>query len=114
MLTNNIIVYGTLKEGFSNPLSNYDGKKIKDVVLGGWEMYTNAWYPQVIPGDGIIHAELWEVPEENMDDLDSYECHPSLFKRTPVEIDGIHAEMYVYQRDLTGHFRLHSGVFEKR
>ena len=105
-----IVVYGTLKEGFSNSLANYGGHKLANVELNGWEMYTNSWYPQVIPGNGKIVAELWEVPPNSIDELDSYEGHPSLFKRTPIpELD---AEMYVFQRSVQGHLRLQSGIFE--
>ena len=112
MQSRKIIVYGTLKQGFSNSLDKFDGTKIKNIVLTGWDMYTNSWYPQVVPGNGSIKAELWEVPEYSMEDLDSYEGHPTLFKRTPIE--GLDAEMYVYQGSVKNYTRLQNGVFEGR
>jgi gamma-glutamylcyclotransferase (GGCT)/AIG2-like uncharacterized protein YtfP len=107
-----IIVYGTLKKGFSNSLDKFGGIKIKDITLDGWEMYTNTWYPQVVSGGGTIKAELWKVPEYSIKDLDSYEGHPSLFKRTPIE--ELNAEMYVFQGSVRNCVRLQSGIFDKR
>lgn len=108
-----MIVYGTLKKYYSNPLDkNYGGTKLADVLVTGHEMYTNGAYPMVVPGEGTIQAELWDVPEDQVKRVDEYEGHPHLFKRTYIEEHD--AEMYVYQGDEMHYYaRLPSGFFPR-
>ena len=111
-MNNLIVVYGTLKRGYCSDLTHWhvDNRKIKDIILKGWDMYTNGWYPNCIPGDGMIQAELWEVNPECIRELDQYEGHPTLFKRTPVDVEGDTAEMYVFQHTPGGK-KIESGRF---
>lgn len=104
-----LIVYGTLKENNINSLNNFNAIKITDLELDGYTMYTNGAYPMVVEGSGTIHGELWEVPDDMISLLDSYEGHPSLFKRT--YLNTFDAEMYLYQRDISMYRRIHNGIF---
>jgi gamma-glutamylcyclotransferase (GGCT)/AIG2-like uncharacterized protein YtfP len=111
-----MLVYGTLKKGYGADMGTWhESNKLLDdhVTLNGYTMYSNGGYPMVIPGDGEIIAELWEVHPSCVADLDGYEGHPSLFKRTNVKISGNrNAEMYVFNRPIhPANKRVESGVF---
>jgi gamma-glutamylcyclotransferase (GGCT)/AIG2-like uncharacterized protein YtfP len=114
-----IIVYGTLKSGMPASMESWgDAIKVKDVVVPGFVMWDNGSYPMCVPAEaGKIHAELWEASEDTVDNLDSYEGHPDLFRRTEVcTVDGEVAEMYVFQHkpDFNRHRMVESGIWFPR
>lgn len=111
-----LFVYGTLKSGFTAEYLMHPGKVIEaEKVLYGYKMYTNGGYPMVVPGDKAnkVIGEVWEIPKENLYDLDSYEGHPSLFKRTKI-LDDIFIYLYNHSDYLNSHYTtfLESGIFK--
>lgn len=77
-------VYGTLRKGESNHdiLNHQDVTFIETRVVEGFDMYAvSSWYPGIIPGNGSIEIEVYEVANENvermLDTLEGYsENHP--------------------------------------
>ena len=97
-----LLVYGTLKKGYpAEDLMEGGSLLQQDVVLYGYKMYTNGSYPMCVPGKSTdkIVGEVWDMPEENIPRLDSYEGHPHLFSRTKLK-NLPETFMYVYQDDL--------------
>lgn len=88
-----IFVYGTLKKGLSNDhvLSRLKCKYINDCK-------TFYKYPMIVLEDPfpylldqkdygkIIKGEIYEIPKENMEDLDYFEGVPTLYKRGKIKV----------------------------
>ena len=110
-----VFVYGTLKSGHGAEDLMWPGHVLYSKEVSGYRLYTNGGYPMAVPGqrsDRIV-GELWEVPRDNLERLDSYEGHPYLFKREVVMDGEDEFYMYVYQSDpeQQGYTRLPDGVF---
>lgn len=82
--THKVLVYGTLRKGFSNHSLLVDSKFVgRRSVLG--TMYSLGGFPAVVlSGAGQVNCELYEVDENTLRRLDRLESHPVFYQRVPV------------------------------
>lgn len=90
-----LFVYGTLKRGFGNHFLLRGAKFLREDSFKG-QLYTSG-IPFAIPGDGVVHGEVFDVPAELVPRLDSLEGHPDGYTRTEVSLhSGEFAEVYLW------------------
>lgn len=94
-----VVVYGTLKRGFSNNRLLANATYIEDVSIPGYKLhysFGNSGFPVAVPDEeGIIKGEIFEIPldrEHIMNNLDRLEAEGHMYNRVKV-LDG--AYMYV-------------------
>lgn len=84
-MTYKVMVYGSLKRGFyNNSFFPVGAKFVKNVSSKqGYTMFSLGAYPAVVEiGHGIIHGELWEVPDMiRLDRLDRLEQNGRVYTR---------------------------------
>ena len=88
MTLERVFVYGTLKAGgeFHGALSG--ARFLGARSLTGFRLYdTGFGYPAAVAGPGILHGEVYEVPEATLGILDAVEGAPDLFRR--IDVDGL-------------------------
>ncbi len=61
-----VFVYGTLMSGEANSGYLKDSTFIGPATIEGYDMYDVGWYPAIIPGDGLVIRELYQV---GLDDI---------------------------------------------
>jgi gamma-glutamylcyclotransferase (GGCT)/AIG2-like uncharacterized protein YtfP len=99
-----VFVYGTLRGG--DVRSNHlDGAEYLGVhAVDGYRLYDLGPYPAVVPGEGRVVGEIYELSTAtHLQLLDEIEgCHhaPPLYQRVEVEVAGGPAWIYVYARPL--------------
>lgn len=114
-----LFVYGTLKEGnrLNYLLSSDSCKKICDGTLKGFDMYTNGYYPYIVPVEDLtrtVTGEVWEVNSEPiMSDLRSIERE---YEETEVDVytEGGKERClaYVYKNDIRDSWdKIENGTF---
>lgn len=108
---NKIAVYGSLLKGFGNASLMGDSPLLAVDEVEGYEMYSLGYFPGIIPGDGKIKVEVYEVNETTLRNLDRLEGHPFMYERVPVKtVNGLEVEIYEYKRtSLDGRPRVESG-----
>lgn len=101
---NKVFVYGTLKLGEGNHSVLGDSKFLGNAVTQypDFEMFSNGYYPMVIPGDKHVTGELYEVDDEVLKDLDMLEGKGVLYDRFVYSIqtdsgEKTSAYMYIYR-----------------
>lgn len=98
-----VFVYGTLMTGENNHLYLENSKCLGNAAVEGYEMYNVGWFPAIVPGKSTIPGELYEVPKEDMDDIDMLEGEGSLYTRKCKETtDKSLAYIYEYAQDISG------------
>lgn len=112
MKTLQIAVYGTLKRGgrlnaYMQP-STFLGEDHFPGVLYSWGQV-----PAALPGDGLVHCEVWECPETVVRHLDAIEGHPWAYRRSLVKTSKFgEVWAYIYQGRMTGARLLEDGFFD--
>ncbi|MBF0261216.1 MAG: gamma-glutamylcyclotransferase [Magnetococcales bacterium] len=105
-----VFVYGTLKRGCSN---HYLMGKTADPIMTsatGLLMYQLPGYPMAMPGNGVIHGELYWVDQESVRRLDRLEGHPKFFCRELWKLDHPDISAWIYLcPDGTGYPIIESG-----
>lgn len=104
----NVFVYGTLMRGEANH-ANYlcsDWCRGKATV-SGFEMYDIGAFPGIVPGEGTVPGELYEVGYETLKKLDHLEGEGNLYIRRSVPVatsagDRTFAWAYIYNDDIDG------------
>lgn len=94
-MKNLVAVYGTLRRGEGN--YHYflnESNKLGTCALEGWDMYSMGAFPFVVPGDGKITIEVFEVDDTTFRRLDGLEGYPDFYDRTQVETSYGTAWMY--------------------
>lgn len=107
-MTNNVLVYGSLKHSMSNHVTmqrigatclGYDS------ITGGFDMISLGAFPSVLrhPEQTVptaILGELYEVDENGLDSLDAMEGHPYWYERIKFTTDlaGVCAWMYTMSK----------------
>jgi gamma-glutamylcyclotransferase (GGCT)/AIG2-like uncharacterized protein YtfP len=76
-----VAVYGSLKKGFGNHMLLADAPLIATGFAKGWNMYSLSYYPMIIPGDGDVQVEIYQVTKAEMDRLDALEGYPDYYNR---------------------------------
>ena len=103
--TRKVFVYGTLMKGENNHHFLEDSRFLGVSAIEGYEMYNVGWYPAIIPGEGTIPGELYEVPEWDMKHIDSLEGEGSLYiRKCETTTEGGLAYIYEYAQD-TGNLK---------
>lgn len=106
-LMNIVFVYGTLLHGEANHTLIEDSLFIGKGRIYGHKMYDVGYYPGIIPGDGTVLGELYEVTDETLIRLDWLEGEGSLYirKSMPVQMESgetCDAFIYEYNHDIKG------------
>ena len=104
----NVFVYGTLMRGESNHeffLSN--DWFISRAIVAGFDMYDIGYYPGIIPGEGNVLGELYEVPVDAIENLDGLEGEGNLYIRRCIPLtketgEPAFASVYIYNHDVDG------------
>lgn len=98
-----VFVYGTLKSGYGNNRLLSTSKLLGEDTLDKHDIYAVAGFPGVIPGEGIVQGEVWEITPEVLETLDRLEGHPRMYLRTPVVLSsGLEVETYIWQYEVEG------------
>lgn len=101
--TRKVFVYGTLMKGENNHHFLENSKCLGIAAIEGYEMYNIGWYPAIIPREGTIPGELYEVHESDMRNIDMLEGEGSLYIRKCKETtDKSLAYIYEYAQDTEG------------
>ncbi|WP_048812410.1 gamma-glutamylcyclotransferase family protein [Methanobrevibacter ruminantium] len=94
--TRRVFVYGTLMNGESNHHFLENSNCLGASTVEGYQMYNVGWYPAIVPGDGMIIGELYEVPQEDMARIDMLEGEGSLYIRK-CEMTSSKSLAYIYE-----------------
>jgi gamma-glutamylcyclotransferase (GGCT)/AIG2-like uncharacterized protein YtfP len=98
-----LFVYGTLKRGKSAHYLLQTATFVGAARARGFVMLDAGTYPVIVPAragddDPVVDGELYDVPEDAMDEIDQWEDHPNLLVRTAIKLeDGSTAESYLAQ-----------------
>lgn len=83
----NVFVYGTLMRGEANHEYYLTDESFKgNASASGFEMYDIGAFPGIVPGDGVIPGEIYEVDDETLQRLDYLEGEGSLYIRESVPV----------------------------
>ena len=100
MNTVKLIVYGTLMSGESNHRFCRNAVSITPCTVTGTLYDTGYGFPAFMPeGDGVVKAELIEIPLADWADVDHLEGYPRLYDRQLLQAtlaDGGEATGWVY------------------
>ena len=105
-MSTKIFVYGTLRSGQPNDITNFfkdeeDAKVIAtNMVVKGFELRQVAQrpFPALIPGteDDYVIGDVFEVSDFVRHDMDRIESHPIMYIRTPFVHDNEHYQTYLW------------------
>lgn len=91
-----VLVYGTLKKGFSNHRRLESSKLLNDNVFFTGTMASLGAFPCCTQhGNTKIKGELYEVDDDTLRSLDSLESHPSFYERKVVHTSAGPAWVYL-------------------
>ena len=100
MNTVKLIVYGTLMSGERNHRFCRNAVSITPCTVTGTLYDTGYGFPAFVPeGDGVVKAELIEIPLADWVDVDRLEGYPRLYDRQLLQAtlaDGSEATGWVY------------------
>ena len=91
-----LVVYGLLRRGGAMSPYLRRAKFIGKVILKGFDLFDCGEYPGIVPGDGKVIGELYELHECDL--VEKFE--PSLYCRKKIFIGGCFAWIYVYDDDV--------------
>ncbi len=82
-------------------------------------MYDLGWYPAILPGEGVVSGELYEVDWATLLLLDEVEEEGEEYERRLLSVeleDGRREEafVYVYRKGIHGQPRVQEGVWQKK
>lgn len=104
-----VFVYGTLRGGDVRAHHLDGAEYLGTHTLEGYQLFDLGPYPAVVPGEGRVVGELYELATEtHLAVLDQIEgCHlaPPLYWRVQVEVAGKSAWLFVFARRLPGESR---------
>jgi gamma-glutamylcyclotransferase (GGCT)/AIG2-like uncharacterized protein YtfP len=83
----NILVYGTLMQGYRNHFLIENQKYLGNCKIKGFEMYHVHSFPGVVEGKGQIQGEVYQVDDSLLPALDKLESIGSMYDRKEVEIE---------------------------
>lgn len=89
-----VAVYGSLKENYSNhrllEAATFKGVDTQE----GWTMLSLGGFPGIIAGESTIAVEVYEVNEQEMENLDRLEGFPHFYNRKIVQT--IYGDAWIY------------------
>jgi len=100
-----IFVYGRLmkKDGRKHKYLK-NSKLIGEGVLEGYSLYDLGYYPGIVKEEGKVKGEIYEIPVEDLKNIDSYEGEGLVYKREKLDIrienETIKANAYVYLQNV--------------
>lgn len=113
-----LFIYGTLKKGYQahHFLEEHNAVFLEEAATHPrYHLFKLGWYPGMVIDEelhGVVHGELYEVTEDCLEHLDTYEGAPHLFRREEIELeDGSKAISYLYMKETGAHW-IESGVWE--
>jgi gamma-glutamylcyclotransferase (GGCT)/AIG2-like uncharacterized protein YtfP len=114
-----LFVYGTLKRGGSRRWILQDFPFLGRAKAKGFVLYDLGPYPAMVPGDGLVYGEVYEVSEEAIKALDFVEGVPVLYRRELIDVvfeNGVSlkAWAYIYNNPVKGYPRIESGEWRVR
>lgn len=65
-----LFVYGTLRKGGRFDMFLDTAKYIGEATAKGFQLFTNGDYPMIVPGDGVVHGEVYEIDEKTHEFMD--------------------------------------------
>ncbi|MGD8121051.1 gamma-glutamylcyclotransferase family protein [Vibrio sp. TRT 2004] len=93
-----VFVYGTLRQGERNHYlledSQYLGKHTTPPI---YSLYDLGSYPAVSDGQSAIFGEVYLIDEHTLEQLDSIEDVPVIYRRKQIETTFGLAWVYIYQ-----------------
>jgi gamma-glutamylcyclotransferase (GGCT)/AIG2-like uncharacterized protein YtfP len=112
-----LFVYGTLKRGGSRHSLLKGCPFLGHALAKGFALYDLGAYPGMVPGDGVVRGEVYEIPEGLLRELDWVEGAPFLFRRELIEVvledhTPLRAHTYLYNREVEGAVLVPSGEWE--
>lgn len=81
-----LFVYGSLKKGKGANSFLGESKFIGKGTLEGFVLYAVCTWPGIRAGDGVVHGEVYEIDDNQLEYCDRYEGYPNLFGREEVEV----------------------------
>lgn len=116
-----VFVYGSLKKGFGNHqlLERGDAKFVGDAQVSGFQLFSLGPFPAVVPGNGTVSGEVYEVGPETLAALDRLEGHPTFYQRQDriVRMAKTHESkviaLYCYQGEVEEQALIANGNWEK-
>ena len=100
METVKLIVYGTLMSGERNHRFCWNAVSITPCTVTGTLYDTGYGFPAFVPeGDGVVNAELIEIPLADWADVDRLEGYPRLYDRQLFSctlLDGVTDTGWIY------------------
>ncbi|MEI6830166.1 MAG: gamma-glutamylcyclotransferase family protein [Synechococcaceae cyanobacterium ELA445] len=102
-----VFVYGTLKRGQGNHHWLRGAPCRGRRRLLGARLHDLGPYPMAVPGDGVIHGEIYAISADDLERLDELEDAPLLYQRhqRPLD-DGSLAWVYLGRPEQVRHCRL--------
>ncbi len=114
-----VFVYGSLKRDF--PLHHHltGARYLGEAKLPGFRMYDLGWYPGIVPGEGTIFGELYEVDFTTLLLLDQIEDEGEEYRRELLEVftqegEKVPAFVYVYRGRVEDKREIVGGRWEKK
>ena len=113
-----LFVYGTLKRGHrAHDFLGDDSVFLREAKTHSrYHLYQLGWFPGMVIDemiDGGVQGELYEVTDECLSALDTYEGAPDLFRREDVELeDGNVVISYIYMREFSATSRIENGIWK--
>lgn len=98
-----VAVYGSLKKNCTNHSLLACTKFIGTDIIPNWDMYSFGYFPCIIPGDGKIFTEIYEITDLDLKRLDRLEGYPSFYDRK--EVDTEFGKAWIYY-----HHQLHDNL----
>lgn len=97
---NRLFVYGTLKRGGENGWF-LEGLPHEEGVAQGFILRSVYGLPAMMPGEGAVRGEVYDVNAALLRQLDAFEGHPSFYTRTLITLEG-GEECWAYLREGEG------------
>lgn len=82
-----LFVYGTLRAGHVAHGMLQGARFLGSRGAPGFRLVDLGEYPAIVPGEGTVAGELYEVDDATLEAIDQYEGHPTLFERVAILLD---------------------------
>ena len=86
-VSHRLFVYGTLRAGQIAHGMLAGARFLGRRAAPGYRLVDLGDYPAIVPGEGSVPGELYEVDDETLAAIDRYEEHPTLFVRFAIVLD---------------------------